>query len=172
MSSPLSRTQFNIFCESDSVSGLVTTDSETPWTVADQAPLPMEFSRQEYWSGLPFLAPEDLPDSGIEPRSPALQTVSLPSGPPGKSINPRGDRKSGPGQVRLKPRNGGESRGPQTTFYCRKSNKRKWGEVWKLPHLEPGGWGLRCDGLNSARAACSPCRLTLINPLIHSTNIY
>ena len=46
---------------------------ETPWTVAYQAPQSMEFSRQEYWSGLPFPAPGDLPNPGIEPESPALQ---------------------------------------------------------------------------------------------------
>ena len=45
----------------------------TPQTVAHQAPLSMGFSRQEYWSGLPFPSPGDLPDSGIKPRSPALQ---------------------------------------------------------------------------------------------------
>ena len=45
---------------------------ETLWTVAHHAPLSMGFSRQEYWSGLPFPSPEDLPDPGIEPRSPAL----------------------------------------------------------------------------------------------------
>ena len=45
----------------------------TPWTVAHQAPLSMEFTRQEYWSGLPFPSPEDLPDPGIEPGFPALQ---------------------------------------------------------------------------------------------------
>ena len=45
----------------------------TPWTVARQAPLSMEFSRQKYWSGLPFPSPGDLPDPGIEPRSPTLQ---------------------------------------------------------------------------------------------------
>ena len=44
----------------------------TPWTVAYYAPLSMGFSRQEYWSGLPFPSPEDLPDPGIKPRSPAL----------------------------------------------------------------------------------------------------
>ena len=49
----------------------------TPWTVACQAPLPMGFSRQEYWSGLPFLSPGDHPNPGIEPESPALQTDSL-----------------------------------------------------------------------------------------------
>ena len=57
----------------------------TPWTVACQAPLSMGFSRQEYWSGLPFPFPGDLPDLGIEPRSPALQADSLPSESPGKS---------------------------------------------------------------------------------------
>ena len=44
----------------------------TPWTVAHQAPLCTEFPRQEYWSGLPFPSPQDLPDPGIEPESPAL----------------------------------------------------------------------------------------------------
>ena len=58
----------------------------TPWTVTCQAPLSMEFSRQKYWSGLPFPSPRDLPDLGIEPRSPALQADSLPSEPPGKPI--------------------------------------------------------------------------------------
>ena len=50
----------------------------TPWTVARQAPLSLGFPRQEYWSGLPFPSPGDLPDPGIEPTSPALQTGSLP----------------------------------------------------------------------------------------------
>ena len=49
----------------------------TPWTVAHQAPPSMGFFRQEYWSGLPFPSPGDLPDPGIEPRSPALQADSL-----------------------------------------------------------------------------------------------
>ena len=56
----------------------------TPWTVAHQAPLSMEFSRQEYWSGWPFPFTGDLPDPGIKPRSPALQADVLPSEPPGK----------------------------------------------------------------------------------------
>ena len=51
----------------------------TPWTVFCQAPLSMGFSRQEYWSGLPFSSPGDLSDSGIKPRSPALQADSLPT---------------------------------------------------------------------------------------------
>ena len=51
----------------------------TPWTVARQAPLSMGFPRWEYWSGWPFPSPKDLPDSGIEPGSPALQADSLPT---------------------------------------------------------------------------------------------
>ena len=54
------------------------------WTVVHQALLSMEFSRQEYWSGLPFPSPGDLPNPGIEPGSPALQADSLPSEPQGK----------------------------------------------------------------------------------------
>ena len=54
----------------------------TLWAIAQQAPLPMGFSRQAYWSGLPFRSPGDLPDPGSEPRSPALQASSLPSEPP------------------------------------------------------------------------------------------
>ena len=56
----------------------------TLWTVAHQAPLSMGFSRQEYWNGLPFPSPGDLPDPGIELRSPALQADALTSEPPGK----------------------------------------------------------------------------------------
>ena len=59
----------------------------TPWTVAHQAPPSMGFSRQEYWSGLPFPSPEDLPDPGIEPRSPALEADALTSEPPGKFLS-------------------------------------------------------------------------------------
>ena len=51
----------------------------TPWTVACQAPPSMGFSRQEYWSGLPFPSPGDLSNPGIKPRSPELQADSLPS---------------------------------------------------------------------------------------------
>ena len=58
----------------------------TPWAVAYQAPPSMEFSRQEYWSGLLFPSPGDLPDPGIKPRSPALQAEdTLPSEPPGSN---------------------------------------------------------------------------------------
>ena len=61
----------------------VVSDSSTPWTVAYQATLSMGFSRQECWSGLPFPSPGDLPNPGIEPRSPSLQADVLPSEPPG-----------------------------------------------------------------------------------------
>ena len=56
----------------------------TPWTVAHQALPSMGFSRQEYWSGLPFPSPGDLPNPGIEPRSPHCKKMLLPSEPPGK----------------------------------------------------------------------------------------
>ena len=57
----------------------------TPWTVACQAPPFMGFSRQEYWSGLSFPSPGDLPDPGIETGASALEADTLPSEPPGKS---------------------------------------------------------------------------------------
>ena len=55
----------------------------TPWSTAHQAPLSMGFPREEYWSGLPFPFPGDLPDPGIKPGSPALQADSLPAEPSG-----------------------------------------------------------------------------------------
>ena len=69
----------------------------TPWTVALQAPLSMGFPRQEYWSGLPFPSPGDLPNPGIVPASfasSALQVDSLPAEPSGKQKN-----KSNPNQT-------------------------------------------------------------------------
>ena len=59
----------------------------TPWTVDSQAPLSMEFSRQEYWNGLPFPPPGNLPNPGIEPRSLALEEGSLLPEPPEKPVN-------------------------------------------------------------------------------------
>ena len=58
----------------------------TLWTVAHQAPLTLGFSRQQYWSGLPFPPPGDRPDPGTEPGPPALQADSLPSESPGKLV--------------------------------------------------------------------------------------
>ena len=57
-----------------------------PWTVATRLLCPLGFSRQEYWSGLPFPPPGDLPNPGIKPSFPTLQVDSLPSEPPGKPI--------------------------------------------------------------------------------------
>ena len=74
---------------SESVSCSVVSDSvffATIWTVALQAPLSMEFSRQEHWSGLPFSCPGDFPDLGIKPRFLALRADSSPSESPGKTF--------------------------------------------------------------------------------------
>ena len=65
----------------------------TPWTVAHQAPLSMEFSRPEYWSGLPFPFPGDLPFPGVEPRSPALQADSSPLSHQGSPLSTLGNFK-------------------------------------------------------------------------------
>ena len=68
-----------------SVSRSVVSNFVTPWTTARQASLSMEFSRNKYWSGLPFPSPGDLPDPGIKSGLPTLQADALPSEPPGKS---------------------------------------------------------------------------------------
>ena len=73
---------FLIFVKSMSCS--VMFDSAIPWTAAHQSPLSMGFPRQKYWSGMPFPSSGYLPNPGIEPRSPALQAVSLSPEPPGK----------------------------------------------------------------------------------------
>ena len=65
----------------------VVSDSETPWTIALQAPLSMGFSRRGYWSGLPFPPPGDLPDPETKPGSPALQADALTSEPPRKLLH-------------------------------------------------------------------------------------
>ena len=70
----------------------VVSDFVTPWTIARQAPLSMEFSRQEYWRGLSFPSPGDLSGPGIEPGSPALQADSLPSKLPGNRDDYEKDR--------------------------------------------------------------------------------
>ena len=95
----------------------------TPWTIACQAPPSMGFSRQEYWSGLPFLSPRDLPDPGIEPRSPALQADSLPSEPPGAPI-----RHHVCGNLLLSSRKGPRFGGLKT--FLLRERERKKGE-WK-----------------------------------------
>ena len=82
-SAHLSLLLFTVY-KNSSAQSTVLSDSATPWTAARQAPLSMGFSRQEYWSGYPFPSPGDLPNPGIEPRSPTLQVDSLPCEPPGK----------------------------------------------------------------------------------------
>ena len=71
----------------ESISRSAMFNSVSPWTVARQAPLSMGFCRKEYWNGLPFRSPGDLPDPRIKPGSPTMQADSLPSEPPGKPIN-------------------------------------------------------------------------------------
>ena len=73
----------------------VVSNSAIPWIVAYLAPVPMEFPRQEYWSGVPPPSPGDLPDPGIEPRSPALQADILPSELPGKPLKTSRDMGGG-----------------------------------------------------------------------------
>ena len=70
--------------ESEGVPHSVMSYCATPWIVAHQGPLSMEFSRQEYWSGLPFPTPGDVPDPGIQLTSLALQADSLSPEPPNR----------------------------------------------------------------------------------------
>ena len=89
----------------------------TPWTAycgrtACQTPSPMEFSRQEYWSGLLFPSPGDLPNPGIEPRSPALLADVLPSEPLGKSHS-----------IWLHPKKGGKRDFPLCLYIRRREKK-------------------------------------------------
>ena len=74
--------KYMISCNIHNTSSIIA----TAWTVAHQAPLSMRFSRQEYWSGLPFPSLGYLSHSGIKLWSPALQADSLPSEPPGKQV--------------------------------------------------------------------------------------
>ena len=81
-----------MFHEPKTISGRscsVVSDSLRPHGlyVTYQAPQSMEFSRQEYWSGLPFPSPGDLPNPGMAPGSPTLQADALPSEPPGKPVD-------------------------------------------------------------------------------------
>ena len=81
---PCYTAQHNVRVAKGKWSRSVVFDSATPRTVTYQAPLSMGFCRQEYWSGLPFPSPGNLPDPGIEPGSPEMQADSLWSEPPGK----------------------------------------------------------------------------------------
>ena len=72
------------------LSGQVWSDSfMTPWSVAHQVPLSMGSPRPEYWSGVPFPSPGDLPDPGVEPMSPASQADALLPEPPGQPVSHR-----------------------------------------------------------------------------------
>ena len=71
--------------------------SDSLWAVTRQTPLSMKFSRQEYWTGLPFPSPGDLPNPGIEPGSPTLQADSLPFEPPGSLTHNSAACAAGPG---------------------------------------------------------------------------
>ena len=83
-SSPPPLSQSYLGSHSESVSPSVMFDSVTPWTIPCQAPLSLEFSRQEYWSGNPFPSPGGLPNPGTEPGSPTLQADYLVFESPGK----------------------------------------------------------------------------------------
>ena len=91
----------------------VKSETVTPWTIAHQAPLSMGFHRQGYWSGLPFPSPGDLPNTGIEPRSPTLQTDSLPAEVQGKPKN------SGVSSLSLLQRIFPTQKSSQGLLYCR-----------------------------------------------------
>ena len=104
----------------------------TPWTVAYQTPQSMKFSRQEYWSGLPFPFPGDLPDPGINPRSPKLQADALPSEAPEKLSEGREIEREGESLV-------SQCQGTGNTQCCR----GRWGwalqaKLRKLLGLEQG----------------------------------
>ena len=107
----------------------------TPWTVAHQAPPSMGFSRQEYWSGLPFPSPGDLPNPGIKPRSPALQADILTSEPPGK---PKYAILICEGCHDKVPQVGDLSKRNFSQFWSWKSQIKVWGQLgWFLLRL----WG-------------------------------
>ena len=112
--------------ESESVSSSVECDSATSFTVASHALLSMEFSRQEYWNGLPFPSPGDIPDPGIKPRPPALQANFLPSVPPGRQpfINWNGAHNKKLGRESFSDKNCGN---PSIPLQVQRNSKILWG---------------------------------------------
>ena len=140
----------------------------TPWTVAHQAPLSMGFSRQGYWSGLPFPSPGHLPDPGIEPRSPTLRVNSLPAEPQGKAKN------TGVGSLSLLFPTEESNRG---LLHCRQilyqvSHKGRprileWvaypvSADLPNPGIEPGSPVLQADSLPTEHIV-DPCYLLILN---------
>ena len=129
-----------------------------PWTVVYQASLSMGFSRQEYWSGLLFPSPGDLPDPGIKPRSPRLQADTLPSELPGKPNTKNHFNhifKKGPGSnspfllgSQLKPRC------RHSSCYCQAKSTREV-KVTLLPLGLHSGYTL-CPGAVNIYYFCSP----------------
>ena len=114
-------------------------DFVTPWTVVHQAPLSMGFSRQDYWSGLPFPPPGDLSDPGIEPESPASPGLAggffttEPAGKPLKRLLP--DSSPGGALVKNLPASAGDPRGKFDPWV----GKMPWRRAWQpTPVFLPG----------------------------------
>ena len=114
----------------------------TPWTVAYQALPSMGFSRQEYWRGLPFPFPGDLPNPGIEHGSPALQADTLPSEPPGKLLKTQEDLKD-PGSIPGSRRCPGEGNGNPLQYSCLEDP------------MDRGAWRAAVHGAAQSRARLS-----------------
>ena len=117
----------------------------TPRMVAYQAPPSMGFSRQEYWSGLPFPSPADLPNPGIEPGSPALQTDTLPSEPQGKPPFSSQHRTTMVEMLDLEFRNQGSNLPCVTLhywYYCRWTNFS--GELCKIYVIQWSIYFIHC----------------------------
>ena len=95
--------------------------SVTPWTIAYETPLSMEISRQECWSGLPFLSPGDLPDPGIESGPPALQAEALPlfrGFPGGSGVKASAWNAGNPDSIPGSGRSPGEGNGNPLQYSC------------------------------------------------------
>ena len=101
----------------------------TPWTVACQAPLSMEFSRQECWNGLPFPLTGDLPDQGRECVSPALAGMFFTTESPGKTIKMIGNFKYNGNQLKV------SSHKSKGGLVMKEKSVPGWGIVW---HKYPG----------------------------------
>ena len=107
----------------------------TPWTVAHEALPSLEFSRQEYWSGLPFPSPGDLPDPGIEPGSPVLQADALLSEPPGK---PRATKATS-----FEPESNQQ---PKDVHIYQVYSPPLYQLSYRRVHMRTGKWGLKGGG--------------------------